>query len=114
LKERRKAFVKALTKVRDELAIPPSQTLILVRHNRYINELMDDSTVDFPLCKWPDRDEEHYPFGTIHGTKGLERMAVILIDDDDEPDLTLTYIGASRAVMYLAVIGKKALTDQLT
>jgi hypothetical protein len=114
LKERRKAFVKALTKVRDELAIPPSQTLILVRHNRYINELMDDSTVDFPLCKWADRDEEHYPFGTIHGTKGLERMAVILIDDDEEPDLTLTYIGASRAVMYLAVIGQKALTDQLT
>lgn len=114
LKERRKAFVKALTKVRDELAIPPSQTLILVRHNRYINELMDDSTVDFPLCKWADRDEEHYPFGTIHGTKGLERMAVILIDDDAEPDLTLTYIGASRAVMYLAVIGQKALTDQLS
>jgi hypothetical protein len=114
LKERRKAFVKALTKVRDELAIPPSQTLILVRHNRYINELMDDSTVDFPLCKWADRDEEHYPFGTIHGTKGLERMAVILIDDDDEPDLTLTYIGASRAVMYLAVIGQKALTDKLS
>ena len=114
LKERRKAFVKALTKVRDELAIPPSQTLILVRHNRYINELMDDSTVDFPLCKWADRDEEHYPFGTIHGTKGLERMAVILIDDDAQPDLTLTYIGASRAVMYLAVIGQKALTDQLS
>ena len=114
LKERRKAFVKALTKVRDELAIPPSQTLILVRHNRYIDELLDDSTVNFPLCKWADRDEEHYPFGTIHGTKGLERMAVILIDDDEEPDLTLTYIGASRAVMYLAVIGHKALTDQLS
>ena len=112
-KERRKAFVKALTKVRDELAIPPSQVLILVRHKRYIDELIADPTVDFPLCKWADRDEEHYPFGTIHGTKGLERIAVILIDDDDEPDLTLTYIGASRAVMYLAVIGQKALTDQL-
>jgi len=112
-KERRKAFVKALTKVRDELAIPPSQTLILVRHKEYIDELIADPTVDFPLCKWADRDEEHYPFGTIHGTKGLERMAVILIDDDLEPDLKLTYVGASRAVMYLAVIGLKALTDQL-
>ena len=112
-KERRKALVKALTKVRDELVIPPSQTLILIRHNSYIEEFSMDPLIDFPLCRWADRDEDHYPFGTIHGTKGLERTAVILIDDDEIPDLRLAYIGASRAVMYLAVIGREALTSQL-
>ena len=112
-KERRKSLAKALTKVRDELRIPPSQTLVLVPHRSDITELMSEAVGDFQLCAWADRDEDHVAIGTIHGTKGLERLAVILVNFDEEPDPKLTYIGASRAVLYLAVIGRKALTDQL-
>ena len=100
--------------MRDELRIPPSQTLVLVPHRSDIADLMREPVGDFNLCAWADRDEDHVAIGTIHGTKGLERLAVILVNFDDEPDQKLTYIGASRAVMYLAVIGQNALTDQLS
>ena len=113
-KERRKALAKALAKVRDELRIPPSQTLVLVPHRSDIVDLMSEPVGDFQLCAWADRDEDHVAIGTIHGTKGLERLAVILVNFDDEPDPKLTYIGASRAVMYLAVIGKESLPGQLS
>jgi superfamily I DNA/RNA helicase len=113
-KERRKSLAKALSKVCDELRIPPSQTLVLVPHRRDIIDLMSEPAGDFKLSTWDDRDEDHVAIGTIHGTKGLERLAVILVNFDDEPDQQLTYIGASRAVLYLAVIGKMALTSQLT
>ena len=113
-KERRKSLVKALTKVRDELRIPPSQTLVLVPHRSDIADLMREPVGDFNLCAWADRDEDHVAIGTIHGTKGLERLAIILVNFDEQPDPKLTYIGASRAVLYLAVIGQKSLTDQLT
>ena len=75
---------------------------------------MSEPVGDFQLASWVDRDEDHVAIGTIHGTKGLERLAVILVNFDDAPDPKLTYIGASRAVLYLAVIGQKALTDQLS
>ena len=113
-KERRKSLAKALTKVRDDLRIPPSQTLVLVPHRSDITDLMSEPVGDFQLASWVDRDEDHVAIGTIHGTKGLERLAVILVNFDDAPDPNLTYIGASRAVLYLAVIGQKALTDQLS
>ena len=113
-KERRKSLAKALTKVRDDLRIPPSQTLVLVPHRSDITDLMSEPVGDFQLASWVDRDEDHVAIGTIHGTKGLERLAVILVNFDDAPDPKLTYIGASRAVLYLAVIGQKALTDQLS
>ncbi len=113
-KERRKACVRALTRARDELGIPPSQILVLVPHRKDIAELTSEPLGDFELCTWADRDEEHVAIGTIQGTKGLERMAVILVNTDEAPDPKLTYIGASRAVLYLAVIGHEVLTGQLT
>jgi hypothetical protein len=36
---------------------------------------------------------------------------VILVNRDEEPDATLTYVGASRAVAYLAIVGSQALID---
>ena len=113
-KERRKSLAKALAKVRDELRIPPSQTLVLVPHRSDIADLMREPVGDFNLCAWADRDEDHVAIGTIHGTKGLERLAVILVNFDDAPDPKLTYIGASRAVLYLAVIGQKSLIHQFS
>jgi len=41
----------------------------------------------------------------VHRTKGLERTAVILVDMSGEPDTTLLYIGASRAVSSLTLVG---------
>ncbi len=113
-KERRKSVVKALTKARDELGIPLSQMLVLVPHRKDRDELISEPLGDFTLCSWEERNEEQVACATIQGTKGLERMAVVFTSLDEEPDRRLTYIGASRATMYLAVIGRNTLISQLS
>lgn len=46
---------------------------------------------------------------TVHRTKGLERTAVILVDMSGEPDKVLLYVGVSRAVSVLRLVGPQAL-----
>lgn len=111
IKEVRKAIAKAITKAVTEMGIPFSQVIVLVPHRSDRDELLAEQIGEFKLCRWSDRDEDNIVCETIHSTKGLERSAVILVNRDDEPDATLTYVGASRAVAYLAVIGTQALVD---
>jgi hypothetical protein len=54
-----------------------------------------------PLVRWEDRDEGKIVCETIHRVKGLERVAVILIDLDEAQDGMTEYIGASRAILHL-------------
>ena len=51
--------------------------------------------------------------GTIQGTKGLERAAVILTCMDDTLEEALVYIGASRAVTSLTIIGRESFLASL-
>ena len=50
---------------------------------------------------------------TIHRMKGLERDAVILVTEDDDLDDHLLYVGMSRAISRLVVVGPPALTARL-
>lgn len=63
---------------------------------------------DWRLTQWRHREEDTIICETVHRTKGLERLAIILVDLDDEPDPTLAYVGASRASVFLSVVGKDA------
>lgn len=109
IRETRRAIGKAIDTAVQEMGIPCSQVIVLVPHRADRDELLAEPINDIRLCRWTDRDEDNIVCETIHSTKGLERSAVILVDRDDEPDATLTYVGASRAVAFLAVIGSSAL-----
>jgi DNA helicase IV len=45
----------------------------------------------------------------VHRAKGLESSAVILVALDDEIDDRLLYVGASRARLWLTVVGTEEL-----
>ena len=50
---------------------------------------------------------------TVHRSKGLERYAVILVTEDENLDDDLLYVGMSRAIMRLVVIGPPNLIKRL-
>jgi ATP-dependent exoDNAse (exonuclease V) alpha subunit len=49
----------------------------------------------------------------VHRAKGLEVDTVLFVCTDSQVEDTLLYIGLSRAVVELTVIGPKALADRL-
>jgi DNA helicase IV len=114
IKETRKAITRAIETAVTEMGIPHSQVIVLVPHRADRDELLTEPMGEVNLCRWAERDEDNVVCETIHSTKGLERSAVILVNCDDEPDETLTYVGTSRAVAYLAVIGSQSLIDLIT
>jgi superfamily I DNA/RNA helicase len=114
IKETRKAIAKAIDTAVTEMGIPYSQVIVLVPHRADRDELLAEPVGDVNLCRWSNRDEDNIVCETIHSTKGLERSAVIVVNRDEEPDATLTYVGTSRAVAFLAVIGSQALIDMVT
>jgi hypothetical protein len=118
VKEVRKRVTDAIHKAQTDLQIPLSRILVLTRHTDLRDALRGDAIERegrdaVRLTAWNDRDEGGVICETIHATKGLEREAVILVNIDEEPDEATTYIGASRAVLYLAVVGQEALRKQL-
>ena len=57
-----------------------------------------------PLVRWEDRDEGKVVCETIHRVKGLEKLAIIMVDLDDKIDEMTDYIGASRAMLHLVKV----------
>jgi hypothetical protein len=114
IKEARKRIAESVRRAMTEMDIPPSRIAVLVPHRQLRDDLRSTPIPvhDFgniQLVAWLERDEETIVCETIHATKGLERNAVIMVNLDAEPDATVTYVGASRAVAYLSVIGSPAL-----
>jgi hypothetical protein len=112
-KERRKAVGKAIKKVHEELEVPLSQILVLAPHRVDVEDLTSELTEGYALTTWFDRTEDSVVCGTIQGTKGLERAAVILTCMDDTLEEALVYIGASRAVTSLTIIGRESFLASL-
>jgi len=109
-KEARKRIAEAIHFAMTTLDVPLSQIAVLVAHRDIRNWLCEngaqiEDTDKFNLKVWQDRDEDSIVCETIQGTKGIERQAIILVNLDDEPEIDLTYIGASRAVAFLAIVG---------
>jgi hypothetical protein len=114
MKEARKAIGRSIAAAVGQMGIPRSQILVLVPHRSDRDKLIADPIEGVGFARWTDRDEDSILCETIQSTKGLERSAVILVNLDEDPDATLTYIGASRAVAFLSVVGTQALIDQFS
>lgn len=92
-----------ITRFTADLQLPPSHIAILARH-RELRELLIGSDTPVKLARWEERDEDSIVCETIHRVKGLERLAIIVVDLDEKRTHELDYIGASRAVLHLTVI----------
>ena len=111
IKEIRKRVAATLEMLTEVHGVPFSQIAVLTA-SRDLRDLLlapDDPKDQLALVRWEDRHEEAALCETIHRGKGLEKAAVIIVDNSDEPREQLVYIGASRAMWSLTMIGKDAL-----
>lgn len=111
IKEIRKRVATTLEMLTEVHGVPFSQIAVLTA-SRDLRDLLlspDEPKDLLPLVRWEDRNEEAALCETIHRGKGLEKAAVIIVDNSDEPRQQLVYIGASRAMWSLTMIGKDSL-----
>jgi len=108
-KEVRKRVRDAVHELSQTYGIPFSQIAVLTTHTNLRDALLDGQIEGCPLVRWADRSEDSVLCETVHRTKGLERTAVILVDMSGEPDKVLLYVGVSRAVSVLRLVGPQAL-----
>lgn len=94
-------------------AIDPSNVMIVTTSSR-LRTLITDADPGFYNCtSWEQRGDGNIVCETVHRSKGLEFDAVILVADrPDISDLHL-YVGASRAVSLLTVVGPPGLDRRL-
>ena len=104
-RERKKKVGDALRTIVNELHIPLSQILVLAPHNDDVADLTKEPIDGFTLVPWNQRSEESVACATIHSTKGLERLAVILTSLDDDVDRKVAYVGLTRASVFMSIIG---------
>lgn len=83
--------------------IPASQIAVLARH-RKLRDVLLSAEMPVPLVRWEQRDEGKIVCETIHRVKGLERLAIIMVDLNENPDTMTDYIGASRAILHLVKV----------
>jgi len=67
-----------------------------------------ESPGGFSCVGWEDRLGGHIVCETVHRSKGLERDAVVFATLDDDLDEILAYVGMSRAISRLVVVGPPA------
>jgi len=113
-KEQRKRIAEAIDDAHKRLDIPLAQILVVVPHRADVERLCSEPIGDYSIVPWHSRDEGSVACGTIQGTKGLERLAVIISNMDDDPSRQLSYIGASRATMFLAAVGKASFIEHFS
>lgn len=115
-KEIRKRVRDSIHTIHDEHGVPLSEIAVLTSRTeirdallRASQETTDEQSTGWPLVRWEHRSEDAALCETVHRAKGLERSAVIYVDDHPEPKGQLLYIGASRAVSWLTLVGPAAL-----
>lgn len=113
IKEIRKRLITTLELLNNDHGVPLREIAVLTTKTRLRDELLGgaESGRLLPLVRWEKRDEEAALCETIHRGKGLERAAVVIVDNSDEPDRQLVYVGASRAMWSLTLIGKDAVAE---
>ena len=115
VKEVRKHVRRAIDELTGIWGVPLSQIAVLTLRTDVRDQLLDASAEleagrdPLPLARWEERSEETALCETVHRGKGLERAAVVLIDITDAPEPQLVYIGASRAMWSLTLVGKDVL-----
>lgn len=102
---------RRITQLVEEYGVPHSEILVLTTSREEQRALLDASDDAVTLVEWEDRAEGVVPCETVHRTKGIEATAVILVAPEETPRKQLVYIGASRAVWSLTLIGPPALGE---
>lgn len=93
--------------------IDPANILVVTGHTALRDRIRGESPGGFACAAWEDRHGGDIVCETIHRMKGLERDAVILVTEDDALDDHLLYVGMSRAISRLVVVGPPTLVDRL-
>jgi hypothetical protein len=65
------------------------------------------------LVRWEEQGTDSIVCENVHRAKGLEADSVILVCPDAEVDDTLLYVGISRAVSELVLVGPRELAARL-
>lgn len=96
----------------DEGRLPSSVAVLTFRGA--LRDLLHD---ELGLARWEERlssggDEVRVLGENVHRVKGMEFDAVVLVADDEVAD-DLLYVGVSRAVSELAVVGPAAVGERL-
>lgn len=92
-----------LSRVLEEYSLPLAHVAVLTSH-RALRDTLIASKLPVKLARWDERDEDVVVCETVHRAKGLERLAIISVDLDEDRVHELDYIGSSRAVLHLTVI----------
>jgi len=93
--------------------IDPANILVVTGSTSMRDQIIDENPGGFVCDRWEERFEGNIVCETIHRTKGLERDAVILVTSKaDLPD-NLLYVGMSRAISKLIIVGPPALRARL-
>lgn len=108
-REVRRGVGRAVQRLTQEFGVPFGEIAVLTTRSDLRDSLLQSPPDGCPTSKWEDRSEEAVLCETIHRTKGLERTAIVLADLSGTPDQRLLYIGASRAVASLTLVGSPAL-----
>lgn len=108
-KELRKRVRDAVHELSQTYGIAFSQIAVLTTHRNTRDALLEEPIEGCRLVRWADRGEDAVLCETVQRTKGLERIAVILVDMSAEPDRMLLYVGVSRAVSVLRLVGPQPL-----
>ena len=75
--------------------------------------IRDELRATLGLVGCDDADADDVVCENVHRLKGLEFDTVILATPDDEDDITTLYVGVSRAVTELVVVGPEPLAHRL-
>jgi Cdc6-like AAA superfamily ATPase len=106
VRERVRAVVERLTQ---QYGLPFRDIAVLTTRTDVRDLLRLEPPDGVPLVEWESRCEDAVLCETVHRAKGLERTAVVLVDLTGAPDPVVLYVGVSRAVSSLTLVGPPAL-----
>jgi superfamily I DNA/RNA helicase len=102
------AAYRELTRLADE-GIEPSDILVVTT----TSAMRDHLRSNLALVPWELREGGAIACETAYRAKGLEASAVIVVEISELPDPTHLYVGITRAINQLTVIGPAGLLEKL-
>ena len=93
--------------------VDPANILVVTGHRALRDRIRSEDPGGWGCAAWEDRHSGDIVCETIHRTKGLERDAAIVVTVDETLEDHLLYVGMSRAVSKLVVVGPEALLERL-
>jgi hypothetical protein len=79
----------------------------------FTTSVRDALRAELGLVRWEDRGPGQVACENVHRIKGLEADTVLLATPTNEVADVLLYVGISRAISQLIVVGPQALADRL-